>query len=208
MASIVRPQLDYYTALGIDPLASTAEVNRAFRHLAWRYHPDRNPAPGATVQFQDINEAHQALSDPVRRAAYDVRRYPKLHLNCPISSATPHLHSHRRSHRKHRVRAVLLALLAFACVSSAWVAMLTAVASRYHSAPAYSSDLPWSFPSQPLQNSAFSMEAYPSTYTYEQDRLPTPWESDIRSSWGGSADLPTQLDLQPQRALGTAHVWY
>ena len=61
MPPFVRAQLDYYAVLEIDPSAELAEVNAAFRRLAWRYHPDRNPAPGATLQFQDINEAHQVL---------------------------------------------------------------------------------------------------------------------------------------------------
>ena len=78
MPAVVRAQLDYYAVLEIAPSADTAEVNAAFRRLAWRYHPDRNPAPGATVQFQDINEAHQVLSDPARRAEYDAQWHPKV----------------------------------------------------------------------------------------------------------------------------------
>ena len=68
MPPFVRVQLDYYAVLEIDPSADVIEVNAAFRRLAWRYHPDRNPAPGATLQFQDINEAHQVLFDPELRA--------------------------------------------------------------------------------------------------------------------------------------------
>ena len=71
MPPFVRAQLDYYAVLEIDRSADTAEINAAFRRLAWRFHPDRNPAPEATLQFQDINEAHQVLFDPVRRAQYD-----------------------------------------------------------------------------------------------------------------------------------------
>jgi hypothetical protein len=43
MPPFVRAQLDYYMALEIGPSADTAEINAAFRRLAWRYHPDRNP---------------------------------------------------------------------------------------------------------------------------------------------------------------------
>ncbi|HEY4900735.1 MAG TPA: J domain-containing protein [Terriglobales bacterium] len=64
MPPFVRAQLDYYSVLEIDPSADVTAVNAAFRRLAWRYHPDRNAAPGATLQFQDINEAHQVLTDP------------------------------------------------------------------------------------------------------------------------------------------------
>ena len=74
MPPFVRAPLDYYSVLEIGPSAGTVEVNAAFRRLAWRYHPDRNPAPGATLQFQDINQAHQVLSDPERRAEYERRR--------------------------------------------------------------------------------------------------------------------------------------
>jgi curved DNA-binding protein CbpA len=55
MPPFVRAQLDYYVVLEIGPSADTAEINAAFRRLAWIYHPDRNPAQGATLQFQDIN---------------------------------------------------------------------------------------------------------------------------------------------------------
>src|SRR5271165_5932669 len=77
MPPVVRAQLDYYSVLEITPSADTGEVNAAFRRLAWRYHPDHNPAPGATLQFQDINEAHQVLSDPARRAEYDGKWHPE-----------------------------------------------------------------------------------------------------------------------------------
>ena len=78
MPPFVRVQLDYYAVLEIAPSADVIEVNAAFRRLAWRYHPDHNPAPGATLQFQDINEAHQVLSDPERRAEYDAKWHPEL----------------------------------------------------------------------------------------------------------------------------------
>lgn len=59
MPPAVRAQLDYYAMLEITPAAGVTEVNAAFRRLAWLYHPDHNHAPGATLEFQDINEAHQ-----------------------------------------------------------------------------------------------------------------------------------------------------
>ena len=208
MASFVRVQLDYYAALGIGPTAGTDEVNLAFRHLAWRYHPDRNPAPGATIKFQDINEAHQTLSDPARRAAYDARWHPEFQPRCSISSAPPHPHSHRTSHKRHRVRAVLLALSTFACLSIAWVAVLTAVVSRHCAASSYSSDSPWSFSSEAVQNSTFSLDMYPVTYTDEQGRRSTAWETHIRSPWGGSARVLSLPDLPSRRAFGTADLSY
>ena len=206
MASFVRAQLDYYSVLGIDPTAGTAEVNRAFRHLAWRYHPDRNPAPGATLQFQDINEAHQVLSAATRRAAYDARWHPKLYPRCCTSPAPTHPHAPRRTHRRHRVRAVLLTLLIFVLLSSAWVAILTAVAIRHYSRSRYASEGPWSLPAEAFQDSTFSMEMYPVSYTDELGRRTTAWETDIRSSWGGSTKVSSLPNLQPQRAFSAANL--
>src|SRR5215471_11131669 len=101
MPQVVRAQLDYYAVLEITPAADTAEVNAAFRRLAWRYHPDRNHLPGATLQFQDINEAHQVLSDPLRRSEYDDRwhRRPSRHVHV---TPPPSRHQHRRHRHMHR----------------------------------------------------------------------------------------------------------
>ncbi|HXG39443.1 MAG TPA: DnaJ domain-containing protein, partial [Candidatus Limnocylindrales bacterium] len=65
-------QRDYYETLGVDRNASDAEIKRAFRRLAQRYHPDVNKDPGAAERFKEINEAYQVLSDPQRRRTYDM----------------------------------------------------------------------------------------------------------------------------------------
>ncbi|MEJ3747954.1 DnaJ C-terminal domain-containing protein [Actinomycetes bacterium KLBMP 9797] len=65
---------DYYTVLGVDRDASAAEIQRAYRRLARRYHPDLNDDPAAEEAFQRITEAYQALSDLARRARHDGRR--------------------------------------------------------------------------------------------------------------------------------------
>lgn len=65
---------DYYAILGLSPSASESEIKRAFRQLAIRYHPDKNPSPEARPLFHDINEAYDVLGDPEKRALYDARR--------------------------------------------------------------------------------------------------------------------------------------
>lgn len=63
---------DYYNILGIERGASTDDVKRAYRVLARRWHPDRNPEDGgAEERFKDITEAYRTLSDPDKRARYD-----------------------------------------------------------------------------------------------------------------------------------------
>jgi len=62
---------DYYEVLGIDRNATADDVKKAFRKLAFKYHPDRNHDDGAEDKFKEINEAYEVLSDPDKRAAYD-----------------------------------------------------------------------------------------------------------------------------------------
>jgi curved DNA-binding protein CbpA len=62
---------DYYEVLQISPKAEPETINRVFRILAQRYHPD-NKETGNEIRFRVIHQAYQVLSDPVRRAQYDV----------------------------------------------------------------------------------------------------------------------------------------
>ncbi len=62
---------DYYQTLGIARDASAAQVKKAFRKLAAKYHPDVNKAKDAEDKFKQINEAYEVLSDPEKRKLYD-----------------------------------------------------------------------------------------------------------------------------------------
>jgi curved DNA-binding protein CbpA len=63
--------IDYYEALQISPNAEPDTVHRVYRLLAQRFHPD-NHESGNDTRFREIQEAYSALSDPERRASYDV----------------------------------------------------------------------------------------------------------------------------------------
>lgn len=64
---------DYYEILGVSRSASAEEIKKAYRRLALKFHPDKNPDnPGAVEQFKKINEAHEVLSNPEHRREYDL----------------------------------------------------------------------------------------------------------------------------------------
>jgi curved DNA-binding protein len=63
---------DYYKILGIDKMASTDDIKKAYRKLAMKYHPDTNPNNKvAEDKFKEINEANEVLSNPDKRKRYD-----------------------------------------------------------------------------------------------------------------------------------------
>ena len=62
---------DYYKTLGVDRGASQDEIQKAYRKLARKYHPDINQEPGAEDQFKTVGEAYEVLKDAKRRKLYD-----------------------------------------------------------------------------------------------------------------------------------------
>ena len=63
---------DYYEVLGVEKNASEAEIKKAYRKLAMKYHPDQNPGDKtAEEKFKEVNEAYEVLSDADKKARYD-----------------------------------------------------------------------------------------------------------------------------------------
>jgi curved DNA-binding protein len=87
----VDPGVDLYRLLGVDPSASSADIARAYRRLARRWHPDVATSPGAAEHFAQITHACRVLSDPAARARYDTAR-------ATTTTATPP--PDRASHRR------------------------------------------------------------------------------------------------------------
>ena len=62
---------DYYKILGVEHGSSEAEIKKAYRKLARKYHPDINKTPEAQTRFQEVSEAYEVLGDPEKRKRYD-----------------------------------------------------------------------------------------------------------------------------------------
>jgi DnaJ-class molecular chaperone len=86
---------DPYDVLGVTASASAADIRQAFRRLAARWHPDRNPAPEAAARFRDAQAAYDLLSDEERRRAHDRMREKRL-LDDPAATARAMLDTHLR----------------------------------------------------------------------------------------------------------------
>jgi molecular chaperone DnaJ len=69
--AVAQQKRDYYEVLGVDRSATQEQIKQAYRQLALKWHPDRNPAPEATDRFKEVAEAYAVLSDPNKRNQYD-----------------------------------------------------------------------------------------------------------------------------------------
>ena len=69
---MAQEKRDYYEVLGVSKTATDAEIKKAYRKLAMKYHPDYNPGDKeAEEKFKELNEANEVLSDPKKRQLYD-----------------------------------------------------------------------------------------------------------------------------------------
>ncbi len=78
-------QINYYEVLEVAKNASDADIKKAYRRLAMKWHPDKNPdnSEEAAKKFQEIGEAYDVLSDMEKRAIYDRYGYDGLKNGVP-----------------------------------------------------------------------------------------------------------------------------
>lgn len=86
----MSPQVDHYAILSVSRRATPAELRRAYRSLVVRCHPDRHPGdPDMEERFKQIQEAYQTLSDPDRKARYDLSHpLPRMGDPDPVPRST------------------------------------------------------------------------------------------------------------------------
>ena len=80
---------DYYEVLGVEKNAAEAEIKKAYRKLAAKYHPDVNSDPGAEEKFKEINEAYEVLSDADKKARYDQFGFAGVDPNFAAGAGNP-----------------------------------------------------------------------------------------------------------------------
>ena len=81
---------DYYEVLGVQKGADDAEIKRAYRTLAKKYHPDMNPGDAeAERKFKEVNEAYEVLSDADKKARYDQYGFAGVDPNFNPNAGSP-----------------------------------------------------------------------------------------------------------------------
>jgi DnaJ-class molecular chaperone len=75
---IEEMMLDYFEILEVDKSASQADIKKAYRRLAAKFHPDRNKSEDAIERFQSIQESYSVLSDPKKRTQYIEQEYTEV----------------------------------------------------------------------------------------------------------------------------------
>lgn len=91
---------DYYQILGLTPDATDKEISKAFRELALKHHPDKNPdnLDESSQKFKEISEAYEVLSDPQKKAVYD--RFGSSDPNLDVDGVVGDVFSHFFGHKK------------------------------------------------------------------------------------------------------------
>ena len=96
---------DYYQVLGVKREADEAEIKKAYRRIAMKCHPDRNPDDkGAEEKFKEASEAYEILSDAKKRAAYDQHGVNRIDGNGAASPAVTSARTKRSRVRQVRPR--------------------------------------------------------------------------------------------------------
>lgn len=89
-------EISYYEILELPRNSSDADIKKAYRRLAMKWHPDKNPdiAEEAAKKFQEIGEAYDVLSDMEKRAIYDQYGYEGLKNGVPTADGGMDLQFH------------------------------------------------------------------------------------------------------------------
>ncbi len=80
---MIMTKKDYYEILGIDKKASKSDIKKAYRKLALKYHPDKNPDKESEEKFKEISEAYAVLNDDEKRQLYDMYGHSGIDQNSP-----------------------------------------------------------------------------------------------------------------------------